>query len=166
MSEKPSVFVDISNIKAPDRASVAFFAAPETEKIEVRKDMIPEGAKLVEAYLTEKEVIVCGMPKSDDESHNCDQMGCSSLSHVIHRFSLDDSRERKTGDERKAIYWLIKSYIASGRNVWEEGPKEEEVREHIVDFLWNRELQPSLEEHEKNVEEFLKATEAMFDNLH
>ena len=55
-------------------------------EIRVRNDMIPKGAKLVEAYVTEHEVIVMGFPKEDDENHNCDAMGCSTLSHVLHRF--------------------------------------------------------------------------------
>ncbi len=70
------------------------------ETIRVLKDFIPVGAKLVEAYETETEIIVCGVPPDEPEdltdgeyrkwyetSHNCDAMGCSSLSHVIYRFS-------------------------------------------------------------------------------
>lgn len=66
--------------------------------ISVPGHMIPKGAKLVECFLTEKEVIVCGGVEEDDESHDCDQMGCSTMSHVIHRFNLDDSYERKFGE--------------------------------------------------------------------
>ena len=30
-------------------------------------------------------VIITGDVDNDDESHNCDQMGCSTVSHVIYR---------------------------------------------------------------------------------
>lgn len=40
---------------------------------------------LRECYETETEIIVLGYP-GDDESHNCDEMGCSSVSHVLYRF--------------------------------------------------------------------------------
>lgn len=59
------------------------------ETIRVAKHTIPGGAKLVEAYETEQEIIVLGdPPHSDDEEsgHNCDWMGCGTLSHVLYRF--------------------------------------------------------------------------------
>ena len=32
------------------------------------------------------EIMIIGQPEdSDDESHNCDQMGCSSIEHVLYR---------------------------------------------------------------------------------
>jgi hypothetical protein len=52
--------------------------------IKVEREFIPEGAELVEAYLTDKELIVIGEPPQDD-SHDCDAMGCSTFSHVIYR---------------------------------------------------------------------------------
>jgi hypothetical protein len=71
----------------------------EMEEISVPKRCIPEGAKLVEAYETETEIVVCGQPQPEPEgltqeqyieyyetSHNCDQMGCTTVSHVIYRF--------------------------------------------------------------------------------
>ncbi len=66
------------------------------ETIRVRKDFIPTGAKLIEAYETETEIIICGTPEGEPEnvdddwyenSHNCDAMGCATLSHVIYRFT-------------------------------------------------------------------------------
>jgi hypothetical protein len=60
--------------------------------VRVPKDEIPEGARLVEAYETEKSIVVCGDPPEDDEDkpeelqHNCDEMGCCTMSHVIYRF--------------------------------------------------------------------------------
>lgn len=69
------------------------------EIIRVPKVCIPQGAKLVEAYETETEIIVCGDPPSEPEglteeqyskwyetSHNCDAMGCGTFSHVLYRF--------------------------------------------------------------------------------
>lgn len=67
----------------------------EWAEIRVRKDFIPKGATLVEAYLTDRELIVCGMPKENDESHNCDAMGCTTLSHVLYRFPIHTT----SGDE-------------------------------------------------------------------
>ena len=61
-------------------------------EVRVRKDFVPKGAMLVEAYLTEREVIVMGFPpESDDEEtgHNCDAMGCGSTGgHVLYRLPL------------------------------------------------------------------------------
>lgn len=65
------------------------------QTIKVPKRFIPEGAKLIEAYLTGTEVIVMGDPPDEEtvgeeSAHNCDAMGCGSLSHVIYRFRLDE----------------------------------------------------------------------------
>lgn len=60
-------------------------------EVRVRKDLLPKGATLVEAYLTEREIIVMGRPKEDDENHNCDAMGCGTLSHVRHRLPLPNA---------------------------------------------------------------------------
>lgn len=61
-------------------------------EIRVRKDMIPKGATLVEAYLTERELVVIGQPKEDDDNHNCDAMGCGTLSHVLYRLPLPNGK--------------------------------------------------------------------------
>ena len=71
----------------------------EYETIRVRKDLIPDGGKLVEAYETDNQIIIIGDPPPEPEglsteeyerweetAHNCDQMGCSTLSHVLYRF--------------------------------------------------------------------------------
>lgn len=58
------------------------------EVIRVRKDTIPKGLRLVEAYVTENNLlVVLGQPADDDESHNCDAMGCR-FCHVIHSAQL------------------------------------------------------------------------------
>jgi len=70
--------------------------------IRVHKDSIPKGAQLVEAYITPNhQVVICGNPPDEPEgltkeqyaewyetSHNCDAMGCGTLSHVLHRVNL------------------------------------------------------------------------------
>ena len=67
--------------------------SPENyEVIRIEKWLIPPGAHLVEAYETADEIIVCGEPPNEYEDpgdtfgHNCDAMGCSSVSHVLYRF--------------------------------------------------------------------------------
>lgn len=59
----------------------------EWETIRVPKHCIPKGARLIEAYLTNRQIVVLGQPAEDDD-HNCDAMGCGSISHVLHRFDL------------------------------------------------------------------------------
>jgi hypothetical protein len=60
------------------------------QTISVPKSLIPNGGKLVECYETEREFVICGEVDSDDESHNCDAMGCGSFSHVIARIPKVD----------------------------------------------------------------------------
>ena len=57
-------------------------------KIEVDEVQIPEGARLVEAYETSTQIVVCGDVDADDETHSCDAMGCG-FGHVTHRFDKD-----------------------------------------------------------------------------
>ncbi len=57
----------------------------ECEYMIIPKYMIPKGAHLVECYETETEIIVCG--EVNEQDHNCDQMGCSSVIHVRYRFA-------------------------------------------------------------------------------
>jgi hypothetical protein len=51
---------------------------------------IPKGATFREAYSVDcgdhMEFIICGHPET--ENHNCDMMGCSSVSHVLYRCSV------------------------------------------------------------------------------
>jgi hypothetical protein len=67
-------------------------ANSEYVTISVRKDLIPEGTKLIEAYKTKDEIIVLGNPywfcHGHPSRHNCDAMGCSSVAHVIIRRKL------------------------------------------------------------------------------
>lgn len=36
-------------------------------------------------FLGKGELIITGSPKEDDDAHNCDVMGCTSVSHVLYR---------------------------------------------------------------------------------
>jgi len=47
---------------------------------------IESGYTVRDCYETEREFIICGDPEEIDD-HNCDEMGCSSVSHVIYRFA-------------------------------------------------------------------------------
>ena len=47
---------------------------------------LPADAVLRECYETDTEIVVCGVPRENDKSHNCDEMGCSSINHVLYRF--------------------------------------------------------------------------------
>lgn len=61
--------------------------------LRVPRDLVPEGATLAECYETEKEYVVMGPPRADDEGHDCDAMGCGTLSHVVARIKKDTNRE-------------------------------------------------------------------------
>jgi hypothetical protein len=69
--------------------------AVEWCEIRVRKDFVPKGARLIEAYVTDREIIVMGQPKEDDENHNCDAMGCGTLSHVLYRLPLPNGADQQ-----------------------------------------------------------------------
>ena len=55
-------------------------------------DDAPTGAIRRECYETATEIIVLGQPESEDESHNCDAMGCSTLNHVLYRFRKSEGK--------------------------------------------------------------------------
>lgn len=39
-------------------------------------------------FISDGKIVITGEPDEDDESHNCDAMGCTSVSHVIFRADL------------------------------------------------------------------------------
>ena len=39
------------------------------------------------------EIVVVGQPKEDNESYNCDFMGCSSVEYVIYRARVTNERK-------------------------------------------------------------------------
>lgn len=54
-------------------------------KLVIPMQYIPDSTAIIrECYETDREIIVCGEPK--DENHNCDEMGCSTVNHVLFRF--------------------------------------------------------------------------------
>jgi hypothetical protein len=53
---------------------------------------VPKDATLRECYETQTEIVVCGFPREDDENHNCDALGCSSVNHVLYRFPRPATR--------------------------------------------------------------------------
>lgn len=63
-------------------------------KIRVERRAMPKNAHLVECYATGDEYIVVGHPRENDESHNCDEMGCSTVSHVLARFKKQPKPEQ------------------------------------------------------------------------
>jgi hypothetical protein len=54
----------------------------------------PEGFKQINnvdgVYISDDEIVITGSPEEDDENHNCDEMGCSSVSHVLYRATILD----------------------------------------------------------------------------
>lgn len=71
-----------------ERARVAELeGALARQKRPAALDRTPEGTEI--CYLHRGVVIVLGRPDPEDESHNCDAMGCGSFGpHVTHRIPL------------------------------------------------------------------------------
>lgn len=50
---------------------------------------IPEGYHEIQnvtgVFIKGGHIVVCGVPAEDDEDHDCDYMGCNSVSHVLFR---------------------------------------------------------------------------------
>ncbi len=53
---------------------------------------IPTGCRPIEVYENEKEFVVLFGKEPLPESHNCDEMGCSTVSHVRLRIPKDGKR--------------------------------------------------------------------------
>ena len=47
------------------------------------------------------EIVVCGQPEDDYESHNCDEMGCATLSHVLLRGYESHPKKMTIGEWEK-----------------------------------------------------------------
>ena len=71
-------------------------AAIKDERCHCYRRHLPAGCNALDAYTDGTHVIFCGLP-SGDENHNCDEMGCGSLDHVLYRIPLGDSG--KGGDD-------------------------------------------------------------------
>lgn len=50
----------------------------------------------VQVYVSDDQVVITGIPNEDDEEHNCDVMGCSSVNHVLYRFAVLPSWQKVT----------------------------------------------------------------------
>jgi hypothetical protein len=50
--------------------------------------MIKELLMADRVILTDYELVVTGYPVNDDDSHNCDEMGCGSCEHILLRVPL------------------------------------------------------------------------------
>lgn len=48
-------------------------------------DRVPAGYEPIEAYTNGEVIVVLGEPAHDDESHDCDFLGCATFSHVVAR---------------------------------------------------------------------------------
>ena len=50
---------------------------------------IPKGYEEIKnvtgVYRKDGQIVICGIPDEDNEIHDCDYMGCSSISHVLFR---------------------------------------------------------------------------------
>lgn len=65
----------------------------EYEIVRARRRDIPAGARLVEAYETDRQIVVMGQPPTsypagypEEMRHHCDRMGCGTGNHVVYRF--------------------------------------------------------------------------------
>ncbi len=58
---------------------------------------IPTGFKEIKevtgVYVSKHEIVVTGHPETDDEEHNCDELGCTSVSHVLFREKRENERK-------------------------------------------------------------------------
>jgi hypothetical protein len=62
--------------------------------------MIDEYTTARECYETETEIIVIGGVAHDDESHNCDEMGCGSATpHIKYRIKKSELAALRARDE-------------------------------------------------------------------
>lgn len=92
--EKEEIKKNIANVFAERRDKKERKEWEDTfQEIKVPNSMIPKGVRLMECYLDKNQIIVCDDVDSEDETHNCDQMGCSTFSHVKYRFNINDSRQ-------------------------------------------------------------------------
>lgn len=57
-----------------------------------------------EVWVSDHEIVITGMPDDEDENHNCDHMGCSSINHVLYRGPLSKPirREAIQGEDTKS----------------------------------------------------------------
>ena len=80
-------------------------------------DGTPRGTRAMPVYLTgDGDVIVCGPPNPKEGAHDCDAMGCSSVSHVAWRGHVDDLWPLLWGtesDAAKSALVCVRGILAS-----------------------------------------------------
>lgn len=91
---------------------------PHLEK--TMPDNIAEGYWKIDAYTNGYEIVVCGDPLGEDQyeaagisiespiAHNCDAMGCTSVSHVIFRISINHRPPPEMWPMFNVAEWLEK----------------------------------------------------------
>lgn len=53
-------------------------------------------------FMRGPEIIITGCPEEDDENHNCDEMGCGSLEHIIFRGCLCLMKKGYSAEKQEA----------------------------------------------------------------
>lgn len=82
-------------------AAAALRAAPSDNRLAaaicaanaIRADGVPQGFDLAQVYTDGSEIVVCGLPAPDDETHDCEEMGCGAYAHVIYRTTCNHGDE-------------------------------------------------------------------------
>lgn len=89
---------------------------PDWERLGADIANTPDGYRPVTAYTDGNEIVVLGNPPDDNDDgtlHDCDLMGCSSVSHVIARVTLPTKQEspvRNPGvPTRQEAYKILKA---------------------------------------------------------
>lgn len=53
---------------------------------------LPKGFEELEGvesvYMSDREIVITGTPDDNDDSHDCDALGCSSVNHVLIRVKV------------------------------------------------------------------------------
>ena len=67
---------------------------------EILTHRCPPGARAAQVFVMDGQLIVLGIPTGEDEeSHNCDAMGCGSTTHVVARIPVPADCEVATWPE-------------------------------------------------------------------
>ena len=67
-------------------------------------------------------------------------------------------------ERNKAIYWLLRLFMAINREGWEEGETESKVRDNVLSFLANLGVDPYI--NKDVVKDFLKLCEKEIKSLY
>jgi len=67
----------------------------------MRDKYMPKGFTPIRGYTNGEEIVLCGVPDAppdgaeETSAHNCDEMGCGSIDHVILRIRLAAHQRRQ-----------------------------------------------------------------------